>query len=291
MPPQFLVVGHVVQDLISPNDQDTWRLGGTAAYASLLARNLGLRAAVLTAASADLPLGELLPDIECRAVPSDHTTCFRNVYSLGRRHQYVPQRATTITADHLPDDWRQTPIVLLGPVAGEVDASLAGCFPGALLGVGAQGWLRKIGVDTRVRPVHPAHWQDEPILKPACVLFVSDEDLPPAETAATLKRWSLLVKTLVFTRGDRGADVCLEGHWRHIDAFPARVVDPTGAGDAFAAAFLIRLWEAEDTWEAARFAACAASFVVEGEGTAAIPRRDQIEARLCKHPEIVCHPL
>ena len=62
----------------------------------------------------------------------------------------------------------------------------------------------------------------------------------------------------------------------------------TGAGDIFAAAFLIHLWETEDVWKAARFAACAASFVVEGEGTTAIPNRDQIEARLRRHPEIVC---
>ncbi|MEE8370045.1 MAG: PfkB family carbohydrate kinase, partial [Dehalococcoidia bacterium] len=68
----------------------------------------------------------------------------------------------------------------------------------------------------------------------------------------------------------------------------AATIDPTGAGDAFAAAFLIHLWETGDGWQSARFAACAASFVIEREGTAAIPDRDQIEARLRRYPEIVC---
>ncbi len=288
MPPQFLVIGHVVQDLISPNDPEGWRLGGTAAYASQLARRLGLRAAVLTAASNNLDLENQLPEVECQTVPSPHTTRIRNVYTDERRQQYVPQRATAITAQHLPDSWRQTPIVLLGPVAGEVDEGLAGCFPGSLLGISAQGWLREIGADTLVRPLPASRWRAEPLLGPARALFVSEEDIPAAETTAALHQWSLRVETTVFTRGDRGADVCLRDAWQHIDAFPREAVDPTGAGDIFAAAFLIHLWETEDVWRATRFAACAASFVVEGEGTTAIPNRDQIEARLRRHPEIVC---
>ncbi len=288
MPPQFLVVGHVVQDLISPGDAETWRLGGTAAYASLLARNLGLRTAVLTAAAADLPLDELLPGIDCRAVPSQATTRIRNVYTDGHRHQHIPQRAATITAEHLPDDWRRAPTVLLGPVTGEIDDALAACFPGSLLGVCAQGWLRQIGPDGRVRPVPPQRWDAGPVLGHARALFVSDEDLPPEGTAAALKAWSGLVDVLAFTRGDQGADVFHGGAWRHIGAFPAKVRELTGAGDVFAAAFLISLEDTGDVWEATRFASCAASFVIEGEGTAVIPNREQIAARLLQHPQIVC---
>jgi len=285
MPPDFLVVGHIVQDLIPGCNGEAWRLGGTASYASLLARNLGLRAAVLTAASADLPLKELLPGIDCRIVPSDCATRFRNVYSGGHRHQCAPQRAAAITPDHLPKEWRQTPIVLLGPVVGEVDETLARCFPGSLLGVSAQGWLREIAPDTQVRPLSPSRWQAASILRSTRVLFVSDEDMPPAEATAAIVEWSPLVEIVAFTRGAGGADIGHKGRWRHIDAFPAQAVDPTGAGDVFAAAFLIRLWEAEDVWEAARFAA---SMVVEGEGITAVPSRYQIEARLRQHPEIVC---
>ena len=64
MPPEFLVIGHIVQDIspqTSRNEAAAWRLGGTASYAALLAARLGLRTAVLTAAAPDLPLGEALP--------------------------------------------------------------------------------------------------------------------------------------------------------------------------------------------------------------------------------------
>jgi sugar/nucleoside kinase (ribokinase family) len=96
-----------------------------------------------------------------------------------------------------------------------------------------------------------------------------------------------MVPTLAFTRGYNGAEVWHESEWRHIDAFPAQAVDPTGAGDIFATGFLIRYHETGDAWEAARFAACAASFVVEGEGTSAVPDRAQIEQRLRLNPDII----
>ena len=71
MPPQFLVIGHTVQD-ISPGqgaDAPAWRLGGTVSYAALLASRLGLSTAVLTAAADDLPVEEALPGVEVARVP------------------------------------------------------------------------------------------------------------------------------------------------------------------------------------------------------------------------------
>jgi len=298
MRPDFLVIGHVVQDLIVGDGEGApgragWRLGGTASYAALLAARLGLRAAVLTAASPDLPLADALPGVEAVRAAGDRTTQIRNLYEGRRRRQYIPQRAASITPSAHPDEWRSVPVVLLGPVAGEVDGALAGCFPSSLVGLSAQGWLRRIGAAASggpVTPVAPGRWRAGPLLRNARALFVSDEDLAPAQAPAALARWSGLVETVAFTHSERGADVCHRGEWRRIDAFPARSVDPTGAGDVFAAAFLIRLHDADDAWQAARFAACAASFAVEGEGTTSIPDLALIEARLVRHPEIVCRP-
>jgi sugar/nucleoside kinase (ribokinase family) len=287
MRPQFLVIGHTVQDLTSEEDPASWRLGGAAAFAATLARNLGLRTAVLTSASPDLPLETLLPDVELNIVRSRRSTQIRNVYGEGPRRQFVPQRASALTPEHLPSAWRQTPIVLLGPVLGEVDKAFAESFRLSLLGIGAQGWLRRVGRDTRVRPVKPADLDVRSVLRYARALFLSDEDISTGDAPPALTYWSDLVQIVAFTRGDGGADICVRGSWRHIDAFPARAVDLTGAGDVFAAAFLIRLWESGDVWKAARFASCAASFAVEGEGISAIPTREQIEARLKEYPDIV----
>jgi sugar/nucleoside kinase (ribokinase family) len=90
----------------------------------------------------------------------------------------------------------------------------------------------------------------------------------------------------VVTHGPRGATVYHGGEVRHLPTRPAHEVDPTGAGDVFAAAFLVRLHEillergVEDPWEAAHFANVVASFSVEGIGYSAIPQRAQVEAYL-----------
>lgn len=286
-PPQFLVIGHAVQDLLSDTDPGAWRLGGAAAYASALAQKLGLRTAVLTSSGPEIDLVTAFPGIDVVNVHSESTTQFRNVYGEDRRRQFIPRRAARITPDFLPVEWRESAVVLLGPVAGEVDAALADCFPRSLLGAGAQGWLRKIAADTSVRPVPPEAWDAAPVLEHVDALFVSDEDIPPHAAPAALQTWGEMVPTLAFTRGYNGADVRHRGEWRHIDAFPAKAVDPTGAGDIFATGFLVRFQETGDAWEAARFGACAASFVVEGEGTSAIPDRAQIEERLRLNPDII----
>ena len=276
--PDFLVVGHVVQDLVDGG----WRLGGAVSYASLLARNLGLRTAVLTSCSSEVPLGDLLPGVDLHIVASERTTQMRNVYSdAGRREQWVPQRASVLTAKHLPAPWREARIVLLGPVAGEIDDSLAGSFgERSIVGLGAQGWLREIGADQRVRPVAPADWQAAGLLEAADALFLSDEDLPIEDAPAALAEWGTHVDVVAFTRGYGGADVCFRGEWRRFEAFPAQPVDLTGAGDVFAAGFLACYAETGDPWEATRYGSAAASLVIEGVGVEGVPSREAIEARL-----------
>ncbi|MEO8458270.1 MAG: PfkB family carbohydrate kinase [Chloroflexota bacterium] len=206
----------------------------------------------------------------------------RNVYPDGRRReQWMPQRATTLTADDLPEEWRSARVVLLGPVAGEIDASLAGAFSDAtLVGAGAQGWLREVGADSRVRQISPGEWEAAPILQDVDALFLSDEDLSLEDAPLALAEWSSLVEVLAFTRGYDGADICYKGEWRRFDAYPAEPVDLTGAGDTFATGFLARYAETRAPWEAVRWGACAASLAIEGVGVEGMPTKDAILERL-----------
>ncbi len=279
--PRFLVVGHLVQDVVPGG----FRLGGTAAYAGLLAHRLGWEACVLTAGPVDPPE---LTGVRLLRLPSLIATRIQNVYEGGRRRQFVLSRAPELGPDLVPPELIQCDAVLLGPVAGEVQPQSAAIFRGRLLGACLQGWLREIGAGGAVRPRDPFCWPADVVLEYAQVVFVSDEDLPPDKTAPALERWSRSVPVVAFTRGEKGAEICYRGEWRHIDAFPARTVDPTGAGDVFAAAFLIAQGEGAVVWAAARFAAAAASLVVEKEGVAGVPERWQVEERLRAYPEIVC---
>jgi len=173
-------------------------------------------------------------------------------------------------------------MVLLGPVIGEVPPGLGEAFPRSLVGVSAQGWLRRID---RQRRVWRRAWSGPPFWSGCQVLFVSYEDL--GRRRDQVSRWAEEVPVVALTADRRGAHLHVEDRWRSIKAFPVREVDPTGAGDVFAAAFLVRYHETEDVAESARFASAAAACSVEAPGIEAIAGRREIEARMEAHPEIV----
>jgi sugar/nucleoside kinase (ribokinase family) len=276
--PDFLVIGHVAKDVVPGG----WRLGGTAAYASVQATRLGLRAAVVTSAPGSIDLAALLPGVEVHRVPSRRATTFRNCYHDGHRSQFLLAQARSLALTDVPDAWRTAPIVILGPVCSEVPPEATSLFPQSLLGVSAQGWLRELGPQQRVTR---RAWPDSPSWQAAAALFVSEDDLDG--DTGSLDRWTATFPVVAYTQSSRGACLHVNGRWSHIDAFPEREVDPTGAGDIFATAFLARLSETSDLALAARFAAAAASIAVSREGTLAIADRRQIEERMAQHPEIV----
>jgi sugar/nucleoside kinase (ribokinase family) len=80
--------------------------------------------------------------------------------------------------------------------------------------------------------------------------------------------------------------VFADGRWWRIDAFPEEEVDPTGAGDTLATAFLIRFRETGDLVESMRFGAAAASISIAGPGADATATRAEIEERMRRHPEV-----
>lgn len=275
--PDFLVIGHLVKDL----GPDGWRPGGTVTFASRLARRLGLRVGVVTRVGPDVDCRALLPEVEIACEPSEQTTSFENRYVDGRRRQWVLEQAAGLGPSDVPDSWLGAGIVLLGPVCGEVAPGLSLLFPGSLVGVSAQGWLRRLDAQGRVRR---QRWEGEPFWRGAGVLFVSEEDI--GREREELRRWTAEVPIVAFTKSGRGTRLFVEGRWRRLGSFLEREVDPTGAGDVFATAFLIRLKETGEVAEAARFAGAAASLSVATVGAERLPARDEIERRLARHPEI-----
>jgi sugar/nucleoside kinase (ribokinase family) len=88
------------------------------------------------------------------------------------------------------------------------------------------------------------------------------------------------VRAVFATDGSRGALLPSDGVLREVPPFPVTEVDATGAGDVFLAAFLFaRHARGEAPEDAARFAAAAASFVVEGAGATVLGNLAAVEAR------------
>ncbi len=268
----FLVIGHLVRDVVP----DGYTVGGTATYSSITARNLGRRPGIVTRLAPDFLVPPQLHDIAVQRVPSVHTTTFHNIYHEGHRQQFLLSVADAMQPEDIPLEWMATPIIHLGPLCRELDPRFATLFPNSLVGVTPQGWLRQWDETGRVRM---RLWDEAPqILPHVDVLVLSEEDLNG--NADLMDEYVRLTRIAVMTQGARGCIVFTQGMEKQIRGFPVPEVDPTGAGDVFAAAFFVRLEEEQDPFEAARFANATASFCVQAPGPTGIPTRAEVEDRL-----------
>ncbi len=273
--PDYVVIGHVAKD-VAPGG---YRPGGTVTYSSVTVQRLGLQAGIVTRAEADFDFSSLASQgILVSSAPSPKTTTFENIYEGGRRTQYIRAVAEPIQPADVPEAWRSAPIVHLGPLAQEMEEEIVRLFPDALIGVTPQGWMRQWDERGKVSPILWA--RAEAVLPHADVLVISDEDI--GGDAHLIDEYVRLTRIVIVTNGWKGSTVYAEGEQRQIPPRPAQEVDPTGAGDVFAAAYLVSLYEQGDPFEAARFANCAASFSVEGIGTETIPSRGQVVAALAQ---------
>jgi 1D-myo-inositol 3-kinase len=278
--PRLLAVGHVTRDARPGGDV----LGGSVTYGALTARRLGWEVAILTSAGPDFDPHRELAGIPVFVRRSQATTRFVNQYDAdGTRHQIVTARADDVDTEALPPVWRAPDALLLGPVAGELDGFSATAFEARSVGAIAQGFVREIGAGGRVSPrcwERPAR-----DLQGVHVLVLSEQDLPEAEERSR----DLLadVPMVALTRGWRGLSLLTRDAVHEIPSLPRPEVDPTGAGDVFAAAFLVRYHETDDPLEAAAFAACAASCAVEGVGVSTLGDRPEVVRRLALRRRLI----
>ena len=268
--PEFVVIGHVCQDILPTGDR---ALGGSVSYAAMTAHRLGYRVGIVTSTGPDLDAAQAFPYAEVISQPSAATTVFENIYSNGQRKQILHQRADAITCQQIPPAWQRAPMVYLGTIAQEIDPSVFHFFSaGVLIGVMPQGFFRQWDGQGRVSFVA---WEPpQEVLQRIDLLVISELDVLDPERLA--HDWGRFADIVVITRAERGATVYCEGGACHYPARPAEQIDPTGAGDVFTAAFLIRLAETGDPCQAASFANVVASFSIEKPGVAGIPSRRKV---------------
>jgi sugar/nucleoside kinase (ribokinase family) len=92
------------------------------------------------------------------------------------------------------------------------------------------------------------------------------------EAAKKLGEWVPLV---CVKDSANGAFVCFEGEIFHAPAFPAQVLDTTGAGDFFAGGFLHSICAGHSVQTSLRYALASASLVIENLGVRVVPNFSQ----------------
>lgn len=268
-----MVAGNVVEDR-APDG--SWVPGGPSLYSARTAAALGAEVTLITR----LPAGydrAVLAGLELQALDAGHAPRYANSYTpAGDRAQLLLHPGEPLDC-HLALP-RPADALLVAPAYHEFDALPV--VPAKVLAVSYQGILRRADGAGRIHPTPDPDTAVLPFAAPGSFAFFSEEDTAQPEALAAFLATRNV--TVLLTRGYRGAVMYHGGSVHHFEAVPATATDPTGAGDCFATAFVVRYIETARLKDACHFALAAGSLAVEAPALAGVPTRAQIESRMAR---------
>ncbi|MGB9714437.1 MAG: carbohydrate kinase family protein [Candidatus Bathyarchaeales archaeon] len=287
-------VGHLCIDHIflpeSPMPFVT--LGGSAAYVSFAAGRLKAKTAIISKVGEDFPTAyswwlkdegvDLSWLVKTKGVV---TTSFELKYNekLSNRTLRLRSKASNITVADLPSSLRAKAIHM-APIAGEVTFDVAEKLRRCteVLSLDPQGLVRKFGEKGKVKH---GSLKEKRILELVDVYKSSLAEIKAVTKLSEIKVaikaiHGYGVKTVIVTLGVRGALLSVEGTLHQIPAYKSeKIVDPTGAGDAFIGGFLAELTKGKDILWCACVGSAVASLVVEAAGPTFFGDKQQIYER------------
>jgi len=269
------IIGHLTRDVTV----NGYAIGGAVSYSGVAARRLGAEVTVLTRAHPhDVSILER-EGIQVINLPTDVYTTFVNVYHKEVRTQQLLSVAGPILAKHVPPEIYDADLLLLAPVAQEVDPAIAALARNYLAAT-PQGWMREWD-DKGVVSAVPWHCSGRVLPYLDSIIFSHLDLIGDLSILPTIID---TVPLVAITKAARGCVLYHQKRRCQVHTRPAREVDATGAGDTFTAAFLMEIMRGKSPLEAAYFANVTASLSIESVGLKAIPTRSQVESYIQAHP-------
>ncbi len=259
--------------------------GGCAFYAASAWQSLGCSPGLVTCLGEDFQCRDFLDSFETFADVRGKTTTFVNRYDdAGNRVQYVSALGSRLVPGRVAGLASDLDVSFLAPVLGELDPlQWLDVLHARITGLGLQGLLRRasgIEGEESLKLVVPACvFPPVEMMKRIHIAFLSTEDLhgQPKELLDYLIEYTHMV---VLTRGSEGSSIWWKGGQLHVPSHQAKVLDPTGAGDTYAATFLAILAASgfdvdkpvsrDEVAKAAHHASKAASIVIGDVGPLAL---------------------
>jgi sugar/nucleoside kinase (ribokinase family) len=288
--PDLVVLGNLlVDDVVLPDGTTRMGLpGGAALYVALGASLWGLRVGVVSVRGPDYP-ADALGALTVRGVDvsgiraTDEAGLRAWLLYEGRRRQVVHRLDGPVhtevspTLADVPEDWRAAAAFHLAPVPLDLQLSL-------VTGLGARPGTQ-IALDPYEIVTEETLGRWRPVLQGVDALLLSEDDLDlpgvrdePHDTLRGLCAGRLAV--VLFKRGARGGVLYDARGDRFLEWVPGpgEVVDPTGAGDAFAGGFLAGWLRGEALARALLRGVVSAGFAIEDWGPAGRLRASAEEA-------------
>lgn len=269
------VIGSVSIDRVVEPSKSIRQLGGVVTYAGISFQRHGLKTIIVSnVANKDKAILKVLHEegIHVLRGHTQNTTHFTNHIDGNNRWQEMPVSADPITYEQVKSVLGSVDHLHLGPLHPcDIEAKTTDLIDKTKLFISldVQGYVRWIE-NNRVRLCVSGNLTNALL----CANVVKAEEI---ELASILTFYNVSLSELmcafdidemVITAGSRGGLIrSLKGKEIRYDAKPiSRLIDPTGAGDVFFAAYLIyRFHRDENISIASKFAASLASQQIEGQ--------------------------
>jgi sugar/nucleoside kinase (ribokinase family) len=275
----IVTVGHFSIDHILPPKANAFKraLGGSPAYVSFSARKLGARVGVISKVGADFPMAYVnmlgrdgVDMFGFRRVKNVITTSFALEYSNGKRRLLLKSRAPPISLEDVSLEFNAVTIHV-APIAGEISSGIVDALRAKadVLSLDPQGFLRQFDAKGEMSL---KKWKANGILEQVDVYKSSFGEaraiIGKSRLKTAMKRLGDFgIKIVIITLGEKGTMLFFDETFHRIPAFsPRRLIDPTGAGDVLAGAFLAEYLHKKDPLWCACVGSAAASFKVENFG-------------------------
>lgn len=287
-------VGHFCIDSIFLPERQTpfVVLGGAATYVSIAAARLEAKVAAISKVGKDFPEAyrwwleqEGVNLHGLKKTEDDETTRFELKYSadLSDRTLVLKGKAPPLTIEDLPNPLK-TQAVHIAPIADEITYEVAESLKKCadVVSLDPQGLVRKFSADGHM--VH-SQLEDTRILDLVNIYKSSKNEIEAVTGYSDLHSAIKAVhdhgvEAVLVTLGDKGVVLSFEGTVYEIPACkPEKLVDPTGAGDAFIGGFLNEYVNDENIQRCAFVGVAAASLVVEGIGPTFLWDKAQVYQR------------
>ncbi|OED30674.1 PfkB family carbohydrate kinase [Methanosphaera sp. WGK6] len=288
MKDNLLTIGPITKDTIITKDNTYTQIGGATFYQSWTFHQLNKQAnSIITLGENDLELVKKFPNTKkVKIIKKQQTMEYTNIYSENmQRTQKAKIPNNTIT----PHDIQQTKIniqqyntVLFSPLSTrDIPPETIAYFKEKNIEtvLVAQGYLRS--TDTQNNIIEQEWKNKEKYLKYTDILSLDQNEMKQAFKIDTLtkntikkiiKKYSL--KTLIMTKAEQGSDIYTQNKKIHIPAIKTKkMIDPTGLGDTYIAAYISKKQDTKSIYERGLFASITAKYKLENKGPLKINKK------------------